>query len=409
MQRELRQQEDQIYALEDYLQEYQQLLCDARAENAALKRQMVQGQFREGTPSQAPSGSESLPSPPASAPTPPPETTQPDDSAPTPDVPPLDLSTPDVPPLDASSANEPGQIADHAIEQASAEIEVNESEVEVVEAPPTAVVVHGEVQIDVAKADEENSGPRVLLNVEPVDADGKCVAFHGSVSVLVLDAAAPEKQRQLARWDFSPDDLAEVAGEAANGSYVLPLQLPIESPKNRPLELWVRLLPEDGEKLLGRTTMDLSRSGRFASAKVRPAAKRSNQPHRHIAQEASAELPVAVAPRSRLTILDANVEQSGWQTAKPGEVVGRPSSSSTATSEWKLSTRPIPESEPAPLASSTPLVATDKAAASPDRYRVSNAPTWMPNRPHGESAKSPPLDHLVPPPGPAWAPERVTR
>ena len=48
VQREMRQQEDQIYALEDYLSEYQQLLCDARSENAMLKRQMVQGQFRSG-------------------------------------------------------------------------------------------------------------------------------------------------------------------------------------------------------------------------------------------------------------------------------------------------------------------------------------------------------------------------
>jgi len=36
--RELRMQEDKIYAMEDYINEYQQLLCKYRSENAALKR-----------------------------------------------------------------------------------------------------------------------------------------------------------------------------------------------------------------------------------------------------------------------------------------------------------------------------------------------------------------------------------
>ena len=35
--RELRMQEDQIYAMEDYLSQYQQLLCELRAENARLE------------------------------------------------------------------------------------------------------------------------------------------------------------------------------------------------------------------------------------------------------------------------------------------------------------------------------------------------------------------------------------
>ena len=49
--RELRNQEDQIYAMEDYLAQYQQLLCQVRAENASLRRQI-----RE-------SGGEPLPAP----------------------------------------------------------------------------------------------------------------------------------------------------------------------------------------------------------------------------------------------------------------------------------------------------------------------------------------------------------
>ncbi|MGD9636632.1 MAG: hypothetical protein AB7U97_25335, partial [Pirellulales bacterium] len=297
VQRELRQQEDQIYALEDYLQEYQQLLCDARAENASLKRQMVQGQFRGGAPSRAADESDSLPSPPATAPAPPPGTTSPaTEPTPAPDVPPLELETPAVPPLDASSANEPDQIADNAVEQASAEIEV-------LAAPPTAVVLRGEVEIEADHDKSEDVGPRVLLNVEPVDAEGHIVEFQGRLSILVLDPAAREKERQLARWDFQPGELADLLIDAKSGhGYEFPLQLPAASPRNRPLELWVRLLPDDGEKLLGRTTMDLRRSSRFATAEVQPAngtqsPQRGQKPRRHVAQAASAEVPIQ--PKSR--------------------------------------------------------------------------------------------------------------
>jgi len=416
VQRELRQQEDQIYALEDYLQEYQQLLCDARAENAALKRQLVQGQFRDGGPSSATDDAGTLPSPPpTTAPTPPIDTTQPaTEPAPAPEVPPLDLSTPDVPPLESSSAHEPEQIADHAVEQASAELAVTDEEAEVakaeiVDAPPTAVVLRGQVQLASIDDAADITGPRVLLNIEPVNAEGQQVACNGKLSVLVLDPAAPEKSRQLARWDFQPAELADMACDAADSAgYELPLQLPAESPRNRPLELWVRLLPEDSEKLLGRTTMDLSRSGRFASANLDPA-KRAKRPPRHIADVASAELDLEIADRPRVNILDTNVEQSGWQTAKPGEVAVRPSFGRAAAGDWKLATRPIPESQPAPIAESRPIAASAREAADADRYQRADAPTWSPDRSDSGTVNSPPVDHTVPPPGPSWAPNRFTR
>ena len=40
--RELRMQEDQLYAMEDYLDQYQQLVCKYRSENAALRRQLAE-------------------------------------------------------------------------------------------------------------------------------------------------------------------------------------------------------------------------------------------------------------------------------------------------------------------------------------------------------------------------------
>ena len=36
-------QEDQIYAMQDYMQQYQQLVCQYRSENASLRRQLAEG------------------------------------------------------------------------------------------------------------------------------------------------------------------------------------------------------------------------------------------------------------------------------------------------------------------------------------------------------------------------------
>lgn len=413
VQREMRKQEDQIYALEDYLTEYQQLLCDARSENAALKRQMVKGQFREGSASIVPETEDTLPSPPAVAPTPPASSQEPEPAAPADDVPPLDLSAPEVPPLDASSDHEPEQIAVREVEPASAEFEVEADtveaeniEAEVIDAPPSAVVLRGEVQTETDDAATEDMGPRVLLNVEPVDVAGHVVEFHGRLSLLVLDPAAREKERQLARWDFKEAELAEMSGESDSGKgFELPLQLPAESPTNRPLELWVRLLPAEGEKLLGRTTMDLSRPGRFATAEVQPA-QQPVKKQRPLVQPAAAQLPVAVKPRSAVQVFETNVDQSGWQIAKPGDVANRPASERTASTEWKLAAQPIPENEPAPLAESMPVPARISPLPNTERYRVADAPTWSPDRPGKNALKSPPADHLVPPPDPRWTPTR---
>jgi hypothetical protein len=383
VQREMRQQEDQIYALEDYLSEYQQLLCETRSENERLKQQLVKGQFRDdGSTSKAtPRGSR--PSRPTTAPSSPPGTSSPEDEptiAP-PEVPPLDLSEPAVPPLQDQSANEP--------EQLERDIQPVAAEVEVVGAATTAVILHGEVQLD----DQEN-GPRVLVEVEPVDDEGQLADFRGRLSRMVLDPAAREKEQPLARWDFEPKDLGQLAKRAKHGTmFEFPLQLPADAPSDRPLELWARLLPEDGEKVLGRTTMDLSRAGRFASVEVRPAEKKTSS-----VRVASAEVVVEPGRREKHRRTDADVRQSGWQTARPGELANPQAARSTPAAEWKLATRPIPEAESRPVAESTPVRGYLQPSAQGDRYGETGAPDWSPERSGVRAAESPQ--------SPAWSPTR---
>lgn len=371
VEREMRQQEDQIYALQDYLSEYQQLLCNARAENAQLKRQMVQNQFREekptgGAPNQIESPSSASP---ATSPTPPPGVTEPEPT-PTvaPEVPPLDFTPPSVPPLQDHSANEPEQITP-VVRRASAEVEV-------VATPPAAVELRGEVLLD-----DEAGGPRVLVEVDPVAANGELTTFHGRLSLLVLDPAARAKEQQLARWDFEPAELAEMARDRKAGtSFEFPLQLPADAPTSRPLELWVRLVPEDGQKILGRTMMDLSRNGQFASAEITP-----RETARPAVKVAAAEMPVERTQRSSRRMFDTDVHSTGWEIAKPGDPA-KPQFTSKSQSEWKLATGPVPESEPMPLVESKPVPAPLRPARSDDRYGTTKGPEWSPERPDGGAA-----------------------
>lgn len=375
----MRKQEDQIYELQDYLTEYQQLLCDARSENARLKRQLVQGQFREELPSPDSEQPATQPTPSAAPPTAPPGTSAPsaEPGVTPPEVPPLDLSKPAVPPLKDQSSLE--------IAHPDKEIQPTTVAVEVVRQPPTAVALRGEVRLDGA-----TSGPRVLVEVEPTNDEGAPTDFQGNLSVLVLDPAARAKEQQLARWDFAADELPPMAKSAGHATvFEFPLQLPADAPTNRPLELWVRLVPEDGQKLLGRTTLDLGRPGRFASASATQTAIPKDKP----VKAAVAELPVDPGhypARSRNHRRDIHVEQSGWRTAKPGEVTTPPMAAAKST-EWRLASRPVPDVE------SAPRVEDDRYGAS-GTHETPAAPDWSPNR-AGEASP-------VRPQQPAWSPTR---
>lgn len=384
VQREMRQQEDQIYALEDYLSEYQQLLCDARSENAQLKQQLVKGQFRdEGSSSQATDGG-SRPERSTTAPSSPPGTSSPE-VAPTiapPEVPPLDLSEPATPPVNDQSTDEPPA--------RKSEVQPAAAQVEEVGEVATAIVLRGGVQLD-----DPDDGPRVLAEVEPVDDEDRLVRFRGHLSLMVLDPAARLREQQIARWDFEPKDLGQLAKRARHGTlFEFPLQLPADTPTDRPLELWARLMPEEGEKVLGRTTMDLSRDGRFASVEVKPAKKKPSSSIR-VAAVGSAPEPALRETHRRM---DADIRQSGWQTARPGEVAPPRAAASTPAAEWKLATRPIPEVESRPIVESTPLRGYLPPSAQGDRYRDAPAPEWSPERQDGGEAASPEI--------PAWSPTR---
>lgn len=406
VERELRQQEDQIYAMEDYLADYQQLLCQYRRENASLKRQLVQGQFKDGPVEQPGRGSTS-PSlredaPPRFRDTEPPA----DSDSPSQVVPPLDFNTPEIPPLDdtTSTNNEPHEEDDAAplvADRNSASSTYSES-VELANAlteragpvpvagPPEQVAVRGEVILD-----DPEIGPRVWVEVTPILTSGTPTTFDGRLSLMILDMPASGAEKDIARWDFTRDDLAQVATESGGGATLqFPLQLPADVPADRPVELWVRLMPEGGRKVLAHAPLDLSRPSRFASvvSRPRPVVDRA-------VRTAAAELAIRSIPKP-------SAEDDGWTIARPDQPNLTTRLGGTSDGNWRAATHPVPVVESRPVVD-IPLVSSAhvpqrSSSESGNQSRTATSSTWSPERP----PKTPPDDHIRPPAVPVWAPTR---
>ncbi len=163
-------QEDQLYALEDYLEEYQRLVCKYRSENAALKRQLNENGI---SPSNDMRRTNDRARPTPAGP-------NMDATPPTDDVtPPLEIDSPDVPPLEATTSDDSnskkgrrhsrGQVKLASAQQADIESPTARAlAFEQIDNTPVAtdVWLHGEVV-----ANETGGGPRLVVEVEPLDAE----------------------------------------------------------------------------------------------------------------------------------------------------------------------------------------------------------------------------------------------
>jgi hypothetical protein len=402
VERELRQQEDQIYALQDDLSNYQQLVCQYRSENEALKQQLADCPPTRTTPATKAAVNkdadksrlkQSPQTPiPSSPKTKGPQLGEPE----TPAVPKLELGEPEVPPLKDSSSNTmpiihvvgyeaAANYPDDAVSTAQNLAERHESPS--ASDLPEQIVVRGQIV-----QGEGAAGPRILADVEPGLSSGQPVAFRGPMSLMVLDPNREGHAVSVARWDLGADDLDQAAIQTSQGPALeFPLQLPPEAPTDRPVELWVRLLRTDGQKLLAHATIDLSRSGQFCSAMpaVLPTVT-------HAIQIVDSSPTAAGAP-------SAAIRKTDWQVARPDDPLSQVINQRETKSEWRTATQPIPSvltaveriASPQPVAAQPgppkPTYRTGPAEKQPSP----KAPDWSPERTeHASSA------------APAWSPHR---
>ena len=228
--KELRWQEDQIYQLQDAIEQYQEALENCRA-----------GQRSSHTPN---------------TPTPRRDPIEDNGNDIVPELPRVELGEPDengggLPPIDGVPA--PGEPMDH---DAPPRINPTESEpkpVDMSSADVKEIRVHriltGGLDRDGRPGDE---GVQVVI--EPLDVEGKVVPTSGDIAIALMDHTLPEGNQRLAFWTIEAKD-AEKQLRRGGISDGLQFELMWGSdryPVHRDLDLYVRYTTSDGRHLDAR-------------------------------------------------------------------------------------------------------------------------------------------------------------
>lgn len=388
-------QEDQIYALQDYITQYQQLLCRYRTENASLRRQLADGTVTESPSSLQPltptprtnrSTSPAPVTPPAPQfQTPIPPGAKERSTSPPPPQTPSDLQTPDVPPLNSSGDATP--TGDAYADSGGSRVSTADVVTASYEVPAPDILAGGGAASAAGESRQRprhgaertasnqhhttntillsgevvansNGGPRIMVDViPPTSVDGQ-QPFDGSVSLMLLTTDANGEQHNVGRWDFNADD---VHTAVLDGTTRPTLRFFVEMPSRTNIDgqttLWTRLVPRDGSKLLAHANIDLTRPGIFSS---RSGSERSRLADELILAANCVEAPPASAERIETAAafsddnpssepvtsseVSATINEADWSIAQPGKPANLPpeTADKTGAGGWRVSTEPMP-------------------------------------------------------------------
>jgi hypothetical protein len=317
-QRELRLQEDEIYRLEDYLGEYQTMVRQVRCENAELKKRLDELETASlSTPSAASdedddeslldrrrrrtnsNGASKYDPKPAAEPeeeTPaipeiefgaPSETLTPEPVTPAVDAPdaveiPLPDAAEEPPPFKPTDTEPEAEAPPFQLEKSQSQtgprllrlsqapaaqpitLATTIESAPLPLAPATPITptptlpTLDRVTFTSETAGVDATGAATLkLRVQPRDAQGKLLSLSGTAAVLVVDPSAPPVSEKLARWDFAQHELA-AAWQASGDERHLELWvgLPADLPRDRPLELWVRVVDGAGRRAIDHQPLE---------------------------------------------------------------------------------------------------------------------------------------------------------
>ncbi len=290
-QRELRLQEDEIYRLEDYIEEYQGIIAGYRCEIDDLKRELAAAPSKRTTSSTTTRSDSVQLSPreddetsllttpePTDFDSPDAEPLPPGDEAPVfqpggaSDVAPPGESLDEAPPFEGASRSRDrvSQVAEAPREPAllqpiSATLPTKRLNSEVPPNPyPNAVArkapavepepeVVGDPTIQVAAEATGDASPTISVVVESQEADA-LRRFDGAVSVMLTDPADAGLSKRVARWDFTPAEVREAIGSDTSNLRLM-IALPAATPTDRPLRLWVRMVDRSGQRKLQATSV----------------------------------------------------------------------------------------------------------------------------------------------------------
>jgi hypothetical protein len=393
--RELRMQEDQLYAMEDYISQYQQLVCKYRSENAALRRQMADGYY-EGDVDELPRPGTSVRpgderrGPTFRAPQAPQRNEPASDD--------IQIQVPEVPPLEGSTSTQrKSQVATASYNETSeydgsaastrlsspksaAVEETATAQSSTADQPSNEVSLRGEVIVN-----DSGGGPRLMVDVERLDEAGHGTAFVGTLSLLLLERIEENVPQNLARWDFSAADVRSAA-EPSAGKHAMRfyLELPTAPATGNPTEVWVRLLPRDGAKLLAHAEIDLRQPGDFASNHAPPPTG-SSQAAPLVTKSSSTNELSSEPPSASSTS-----GKGEWTTARSDQLAQL--ANGTDAGSWRASSEPMPVVQSsfatAPVSRPVQRAAFFDSIQATKPVRTYARPTWSPDR--SESAASRP-------------------
>ncbi|HEX5471172.1 MAG TPA: hypothetical protein VFW73_04765 [Lacipirellulaceae bacterium] len=401
--RDRRLEEDQLYAMQDYISQYQQLVCRYRSENASLRRQL--NETRTELPEQLEPEPQPLRRPQPISPNtnkgPMIETPAAPNTGEAPGQPPK-IEAPDVPPLNNSTMDDGERFhvrerdesvtsydepAEGRSSSATTNGSVNAGQPidplfrKAIVQPPSGVLLSGEVV-----ANDNGGGPRIVIDVQPRESSGRDAPFDGHVSLMLVSVDTDGRQNKLARWDFGPQDVRAAFDAKGNGQTMrFHVELPADTKVGGNTELWVRLAANGGNKLLSHASVDLTRPGVFSSNTdmIRP----RDQSVVAASYEQSAAEPGEVP---------APLNEGKWATAAPDKPANLPVQTDDASGGWKASSEPMPlavvSAIPTAPTHQAPTPSHESKGSTPNSHagvEVAAKPVWAPERSGSSSAARP--------------------
>ena len=383
-------QEDQLWAMQDYVQQYQQLVCQFRSENASLRRQLSEDRSGAvGRETQPPPHTPVRPSENGGVPkfqgSPAPGPNQKQGPSPkveTPDVPPLGQGTSiDLRKRSRSLAESENSQAEPATYStlASYENQIDAEATATASGSPAQDTTTSAISPDILLSgevivNEGGGGPRLMIHIESLDESGCIAGFDGTVSLALLTTEGGV-QRRIARWDFGPDDVrSAVDAKSSEPTMQFRVELPAGTDVNGPTELWAKLAPTNGARLFSHAKLDLSKPGIFSS-----------RTEKIWASEESVVAASYVDTSTQAAEAVPTMNVGSWATAVPGKPAILPAESNEATGGWKAASGPLPaiveNAKPRATKRSDPPKPIDPARPKATPVEVASKPSWAADRP----------------------------
>jgi hypothetical protein len=241
-----------------------------------------------------------------------------------------------------------------------------------------------------------------MVEVEPLDVTARTMQFSGRLSLMILAPNEDGGRQSLARWDFAAEEVQSAVDTATEDHIIrFYLELPPDTPAPDSTEIWARLLPQGGNKLLAHAAINLREPGRFSSLSEPPV-------RRTRAEDRPAAAAVYEGTPSNPPAVHAQLNDAGWTIARPGEPAKLELAADDSEDQWRPSSEPMPtmiaRRAPArrqPRVSRTaPRSQTSRTAAAKTRLPTG----WSPDRPADAPAST---ARMAKTPGrPSWSATR---